>query len=97
MNNCSIPKSFDLFGTTVNVEYQEMPDHLGYSDYQNRKIVIDPRITNELKNEVFYHEKTHWLFYKMGSELEGDEKFIGMFGDLLYQSDKTAINNDAGK
>lgn len=82
----NIPKVLQVMDTILKVEYTNIPGAIGFSDYHNDKILIDPTLSESGKEEVFYHELVHWILFKMGNELESDEKFVGMFGALLNQA-----------
>ena len=95
-----IPKSFKLFGTTINIEFdnKRMNDKglYGESSYSESKITLaDTDGTNDLSNgkiqDTFYHEKVHIILDTMHEyELSKNEKFVDIFGKLLRQSDETA-------
>lgn len=83
-----IPTKVNIIDTIVTVEVSQIAQAIGFADYHNDKIIIDPTVSDSKKEEIFYHELTHWILYKMGHELEADEHFVGMFGSLLNQAIK---------
>lgn len=95
-----IPKSFKLFGTTINVEFdnKRMNDKTRYgeADYSTSKITLsDTDGTDKLSQDrildTFYHEKVHSILDMMHErDLSNNEKFVDIFGKLLRQSDETA-------
>jgi hypothetical protein len=98
--NMRIPKSFKLFGTTINIVWdnQKMNDksRYGESRYSESKIILST--TDGLDNlsegrilDTFYHEKVHMILDSMKEhELSSNEKFVDTFAKLLRQSDVTA-------
>ncbi len=87
--NKRLPHSIDLVDSTITIEKRKVANAIGFSDYQESKIIIDPSIAECMVEEVFYHELVHWILYKMHNRLEADEKFVGLFGSLLNQAMKT--------
>ncbi len=81
-----IPTSIQVIDSIIVVEKGEIASAIGYSDYQNGKIIIDPSLPDSMAKEVFYHELVHWILFKMHNKLEADEKFVGLFGSLLNQA-----------
>lgn len=96
----TIPKRFDLMGTTIEVEYNfDMMldnDEVGQANYRRNKIFIAPntstfKMTREQVEHVFLHELTHWIFNRLNrSELQKDEELVDMVAELLHQTLKTA-------
>lgn len=96
----TIPKRFDLMGTTIEVEYNaDMMfdgDAMGQANYRRNKIFIAPntstfKMTREQVEHVFLHELTHWIFRQLNrTELQKDEELVDMFAGLLHQTIKTA-------
>lgn len=96
----TIPKRFDLMGTTIEVEYNSDMmldnDAMGQANYRRNKIFIAPntstfKMTQEQVEHVFLHELTHWIFRQLNkSELQKDEELVDMFAELLHQTLKTA-------
>lgn len=84
-----IPKKVEIIDSTITVELSSIAQAIGFADYHNDKIIIDPQVSDSKKEEIFYHELTHWILFKMGHELEADESFVGMFGSLLNQAVKS--------
>lgn len=91
----SIPNELDIINSNIKIEYNKNlfieKGCIGYADYQNNKIILDN--SDKWKctiDDCFYHELTHWILFKMGSDLEKDEHFVGLFGDLLHQALKSS-------
>ncbi len=94
-----IPTSFKLFGTTINIEWdnKRLNDKRNYGEasYGQSKIFLST--TQELEPlsedkimDTFYHEKVHIILNMMNErELSENEKFVDVFGKLLRQSDET--------
>jgi hypothetical protein len=95
-----IPKSFKLFGTLINVVWnnKRLNDKrvYGLSDYSKSEITLSTTQGTEPLSEgkmidTFYHEKVHMILDTMGEEeLSSNEKFVDIFSKLLRQSDETA-------
>jgi hypothetical protein len=81
-----IPKTVRIIDSVITVEIGTVACAIGFSDYQNNKIIIDPTVSDSMKQEIFYHELVHWILFKMHNKLEADERFVGLFGSLLNQS-----------
>ena len=94
-----IPKSFKLFGTTINViiDNQRCNDKnlYGASHYGKSVIMLSTHhnaeeLSEDRKLDVFYHEKVHIILDNMNeNELTDNEKFVDIFAKLLRQSDET--------
>lgn len=89
-----IPAKFDLVDSTIMVEKGQVATAIGFSDYHNNKIIIDPSVSKDLENAIFFHEIVHWILFKMCNKLEADEKFVGLFGNLLHQAMKSMEYNN---
>lgn len=95
-----IPKSFELGGTTYNVELVD--NSLGNGNvasiyYPLNKVQVAKNYsdslncTDEYKEISFLHELIHGILNAMGeSEINNDERFIEGFANLLHQYIKTA-------
>lgn len=96
----SIPKSFELMGSKIKIEYSPHllhdEDNVGKSKLINELILIQPstdtwKISKDKINHAFYHEKVHMILSYMGEgDLGSNEKFVDLFAGLLYQTDKTS-------
>ena len=95
-----IPKSFQLFGTTIDVVFNdkkmEKECSLGLSEHFKSKITLT-KTTNKKKLsdgvvlDSFYHEKVHTILDAMYEhKLSSNEKFVEVFSRLLRQSDETS-------
>ena len=95
-----IPKSFELFGTTYNVVFDqqelEKEDCFGLHEAPKSLITLakqfrDTEYSEDFITESFYHELAHALMTSMGEmKLNKNEKFIEILGKLLMQFNKTA-------
>jgi len=91
-----IPKSFQLGGLTIDVDFQEKISKegmmLGAADYVAQKIRLNPTFTQkQTVEQAFSHELIHWILFIMGeSELCNNEKFVDIFAHFLYQAIVTA-------
>jgi hypothetical protein len=98
--NIKIPKSFKLFGTTINIVWDnnKMNDKsiYGEADYGSSKITLSTtKGTVELSEDrildTYYHEKVHIILNTMHEDdLSSNEKFVDTFAKLLRQSDITS-------
>ena len=95
-----IPKKFKLFGTTINIVWDDNrlnhEKSYGLSDYSKCEITLCKvdgidSLTEDRIKDTFYHEKVHMILDAMNEmELSKNEKFVDVFGKLLRQSDETA-------
>ena len=95
-----IPKKFKLFGSTININFQDSrlsyQSRLGDCSYIEGEINLCKEYQGENLSEdviidTFYHEKVHVILDGMGEhELSANEKFVDVFSKLLRQSDETA-------
>lgn len=95
-----IPKSFNLAGQTITVEYDDNltqdTECAGIAKYKVNKILLQPAGAFRPQVHVestFCHEFTHFLlyyaasFYKSNSDhLHQDEHLVDMVGQLLHQA-----------
>lgn len=96
----TVPKKFELMGTTIELEYNaDMMldnDAMGQANYRRNKIFIAPntvtfKMSKEQLEHVFLHELVHWIFRQLNrTELQKDEELVDMFADLLHQAIKSA-------
>jgi len=96
----NIPKKFKLFGTTINVIWDEMKmDNMkafGLSEYGKSRITLSKEDGSEKLSkgkilDTWYHERTHMILNTMNeAELSRNEKFVDVFSKLLRQADETA-------
>jgi hypothetical protein len=85
-----IPKQIEIIDTTIKVEFSPIATAIGFADYYNDKIIIDPPVSESKKEEIYWRKLTRWILYKMGNSLEKDEHFVGLFGSLLNQAIKSS-------
>ena len=95
-----IPKSFQLFGATVNVVFdnKRMEDmgSYGLASYGESEITLSntqgvDKLSEDRIKDCFYHEKVHLILDSMNErELSKNERFVDIFAKLWRQSDVTA-------
>ncbi len=95
-----IPKQLELQGQTVHVEFtndlQHDKDAYGTACFRDNKICIQKAtkhmpLPKDKLEHIFFHELTHWVLGVMGEEeLLHNEKFVDIFGGLMYQAIKSA-------
>jgi len=91
-----IPKSFKLFGTTINVVYDNKRTDdvhaFGFCEYAQSRITLATvdgieKLSSDRAIDCFYHEKLHMILNRMKEdELSKNEKFVDVFAKLLRQS-----------
>ena len=96
----TIPKKFDLMGTTIEVEYNaDMmldEDMMGQANYRRNKIFIAPntatfKMSKEQLEQTFLHELVHWIFHQLKYyDMKKNEDLVDQFAELLLQTLKTA-------
>ena len=96
----NIPKKFKLFGTTINVVFdnERMNDKSQYGEasYSQSKITLSTthgvdKLSKDKIEDTFYHEKVHLILDTMQEyDLSKNEKFVDIFAKLWRQSDITA-------
>ncbi len=95
-----IPKRLKLLGHTIEVTYRydifASDDLVGMAEYRTNTIQIlpssnaRPRSQTQME-ETFLHELVHFiLFYMEEEDLRKNEKFVGLFSNLLHQALTTA-------
>jgi predicted SprT family Zn-dependent metalloprotease len=99
--NCiKIPESFDLFGQTITVKYDENlgfdKQCYGIADYDKNLILIQPDVKgcnrgiNQIE-QTYLHEVTHFILHRCGySKLTRNEDFVDSFSNALHQILKTS-------
>lgn len=98
-NRVKIPKSFKLFGTTVEVvrDDKRLDDMecFGLWEYGHSRITLAETSFGEQLSEgkrldTFYHERTHAILSAMReNELTKNEQFVDVFSKLLRQAIET--------
>lgn len=94
-NKLEIPKEFDLFGETINIEFdRELANREnanGMAHYRYSKIVLqtnegaNPRKHTQIE-QSYLHEVVHFILDAMNEEeLRTNEKFVNLFASLLHQ------------
>ena len=97
MKSIFIPEHVTIIDSVITIKPGKASNSLGFADYTNETILIDPSVSESIEQEVFYHELVHWILFKMHNKLEGDEKFVGLFGSLLNQAMKTVMEKALDK
>ena len=95
-----IPKKYKLFGTTVNVVWdnKRLNDKgvYGLTDYGRSEIILSTtqgvdKLSEDRIIDTFYHERTHSILDAMNEQdLTFNEKFVDVFSKLLRQADESA-------
>jgi len=100
-NILKIPTSFQLFGQTIDVEWQsslaqDRDGQAGQGWFRKNKIVLQlpcdgVQVERTFTEDTFLHELIHFILENIGSgDLGQDEKFVRAFAGLLHQALKTA-------
>ncbi len=95
-----IPKSIELMGETIKIKFVDTltksDDAVGMAKFRENIIELQrdskvyPR-NNEQITKTFFHELTHWIFFKLKKkDLNDDEELVDSIADLLAQAQKTA-------
>jgi Zn-dependent peptidase ImmA (M78 family) len=58
---------------------------MGEITYHEATIYINDELNKQLKEATLLHEIVHGILYHMGSELNGNEKFVEGFASGLHQ------------
>lgn len=95
-----IPSKFKLFGTTINVVWDNVQmnrgQKYGQADYSKCEITLSDthgveQLTEDRMMDTFYHEKVHIILDSMQErDLSNNERFVDIFAKLLRQADETA-------
>ena len=98
-----IPKSFELFGQTIKVVWDN--DGLNKAELYAQAVlrdnviklsdecIIDGKCQKLQKDKInanFLHEVIHFILSLMEDEKGDDEQFVTRIAELLYQFQKTA-------
>ena len=87
----AIPSSFQLAGHTVTVRMVAEKDWtddevVGYWNSQNLTITVPAWFNESRTQQIFCHELVHSILHSMCEEkLNGNEKFVDLFGSFLHQ------------
>lgn len=91
-----IPKSFNLFGYTINIQFVKNLQYThcanGVALFNKNKILLEPGTKNHPKlqshiERTFVHELTHWILWVMDEDkLCCNEEFVDEFSRLLHQA-----------
>lgn len=86
-----IPNKVQLMGETIKVTIDKdlamRTDAFGQAHHRFNEIKINYNDNKEIMEHTFFHELTHMVLDKMNEQdLSGNEKFVNLFGGLLYQA-----------
>lgn len=91
-NDAVIPKSFKLMGHTITVKIVPEKDWaddetVGFWNSQNLTISVLGGLNEGRTQQIFCHELVHAILHSMAEDdLNGNEKFVDVFGSLLQQA-----------
>ena len=90
-----IPNQIDLAGQTLDVvmdpSIQKLSGCCGQTHFDEGVIIINPNLRPDTRAVTYFHELVHAILMTMGNQdLNKDEAFVDTFGNLLWQSFKTA-------
>ena len=91
-----IPDRFQIYGRTIEVEWEDdLIQHgnsrcNGLCDYDRGVIKLSNKVPESSKDHVFFHELVHMLLAGMNHELYENEEFVEVFSGLLHQALSTA-------
>lgn len=98
------PFSFKLFGTTVNVVWDNkdmnVRSRYGEYNYSQSKITLSctdgvESLAEDRIKDTFYHERVHAILDMMHErDLSNNEKFVDVFAKLWRQSDETMTGQE---
>lgn len=87
-----IPRKFSLMGVTYKVKVvpvKDWPDDetIGFCNLEEHVVSIFGGMSDVEKQQTFCHELVHAILDRMGEhDLNGNEKFVDVFGSLLHQA-----------
>lgn len=94
-----IPKSYQLGGIEWKVRHgvhHHSEGNLGHTDFMASEIIIKNKFNNQRyckqqQEQTFFHELVHSILITMNEhDLNNNEQFVDIFGQLLYQFSKSA-------
>lgn len=90
-----IPTQIELAGQTFDIvkepSIQKLANSCGQTHFDDGLIIINPQLREDTRNVTYFHELVHAILMTMGDqELNKDESFVDTFGNLLWQSFKSA-------
>ena len=90
-----IPTEIELAGQTFKIamdpSLRQISGCCGQTHFDEGMIIIDPGLRGDTKAVTYFHELTHAILHTMGAtDLNKDEAFVDMLGNLLWQSFKSA-------
>lgn len=86
-----VPTKFNLLYKTITVDFSDTlldrEDCMGVAHYMLNKIQLQSGMSKDDTEVTFIHELIHYVLQVMGEkELNNNEKFVELFGFLLYQA-----------
>lgn len=78
-----IPKTFQLAGSTWTVTQIHDYNLLGSCSRDTRQIILKKNVMQEVKEQTFFHELIHAIFYMLGRD-EHDEKEVDVLATFLH-------------
>lgn len=100
MAKIKIPKSFQLFGRTIDVKQVdtlfEETGWVGEANYRSQTVRLQKsgknfNLSEDMIEHTFFHELVHHILHSLGEiELSENERFVDTFGALLHQYHKTS-------
>ena len=101
-----IPRTFQLFGQTITVQFItsliEDEDSVGLSLYRKNLIQIQGPAINFTRpsthiESTFFHELMHYIFYMLDEdEMRKNEQLVDNIARLLHQALTTACYEEDG-
>lgn len=90
-----IPSEIDIAGQTFQIHMDssllKIANCCGQTHFESGLILIDPSLRPEVKGVTYFHELVHAILITMGrDDLNRDEAFVDMMGNLIWQSFKSA-------
>lgn len=92
-----IPKGFSLGGQDFVVKYGRYisEGNFGHTEFYNNEIVVKDNFngrpySKQQQEQTFFHELVHAILMIMNEhEINQNEQFVDMFGQLLYQYERS--------
>ncbi|CAB4130974.1 hypothetical protein UFOVP128_47 [uncultured Caudovirales phage] len=84
-----IPTQFQLAGSTWTVTQIQDYNLLGSCNRDTRQILLKKNVMQEVKEQTFYHELVHAIYYMLGRD-EHDEKEVDVIATFLHHFLQTA-------
>jgi len=78
-----IPTQFQLAGALWTVTQIQDYNLLGSCSRDTRQIILKKNVMQELKEQTFFHELIHAIYYMLGRE-DHDEKEVDLLATFLH-------------